>query len=123
VSVPWAGVRAGEPGRAAGLRRCRAELERCSPAELISFVRRLDPGLTARDFADAGRQLDRIDDEAFARYNVRPSEISVVRRRIEVWPRTADAARREIQAIESDRQDPRQLLKSAPRPGTPCYES
>ena len=43
-------------------------LERYSPAALIGFARRLDPGLTARDFADAGRQLDQIDDEAFARY-------------------------------------------------------
>jgi hypothetical protein len=43
-------------------------LERYSPAELIGFARRLDPGLTARDFADAGRQLDQIDDTAFARY-------------------------------------------------------
>ncbi len=34
-------------------------LERFSPAALIGFARRLDPGLTARDFADAGRQLDR----------------------------------------------------------------
>lgn len=40
-----------------------AMLGRYSPAELIGFARRLDPGLGARDFADAGRQLDHIDDE------------------------------------------------------------
>jgi len=39
-------------------------------AELIGCARRLDPGLTARDFADAGRQLDRIDDDAFARHGL-----------------------------------------------------
>jgi hypothetical protein len=45
-------------------------LERYSPAELIGFARRLDPGMTARDFADAGRQLGHIDDEAFIRYGL-----------------------------------------------------
>jgi hypothetical protein len=33
-----------------------AALERYSPAELIGFARRLDPGLEARDFAEAGQQ-------------------------------------------------------------------
>ena len=45
-------------------------LERYSPAELITLARRLDPGLTARDFADAGQQLDQIDDDAFTRYGL-----------------------------------------------------
>jgi hypothetical protein len=36
-----------------------AMLERYSLAELIGFARWLDPGLTARDFADAGRQARR----------------------------------------------------------------
>ena len=31
-----------------------AALERYSPAHLIGFARRLDPGLTGEDFADAG---------------------------------------------------------------------
>jgi hypothetical protein len=35
-----------------------AALERYSPAQLIGFARRLDPGLTGRDFAGAGRRLD-----------------------------------------------------------------
>ena len=30
--------------------------------QLIGFARRLDPGLEDRDFADAGRQLDRMPD-------------------------------------------------------------
>jgi Nucleotidyl transferase AbiEii toxin, Type IV TA system len=81
-------------------------LERYSPAELIRFAQRLDPGLTAPDFADAGRQLDHIDDEAFTRYNLGPSEVAIVRQRFEAWPRTADAARLEMRASESDRQDP-----------------
>jgi hypothetical protein len=38
-------------------------LDRYSLAELIGFAGRLDPGLTAQDFVDAGMQLDRIADE------------------------------------------------------------
>jgi len=81
-------------------------LERHSPAELIGFARRLDPGLTARDFADAGQQLDHIDDEAFTRYGLGPADVAVVRQRFAAWPRTAEAAPREMQASEPGRQDP-----------------
>jgi len=45
-------------------------LDRYTPAQLISFARRLDPGLTAGDVADAGRHLDQISDDAFARYGL-----------------------------------------------------
>jgi Nucleotidyl transferase AbiEii toxin, Type IV TA system len=81
-------------------------LERYSPAELIGFARRLDPGLTARDFADAGLQLDHIDDDAFGRYGLGPRQVTVVRERFAAWPRTADAASREMAESEPDRQDP-----------------
>ena len=67
-------------------------LERYSPAELIGFARRLDPGLTARDFADAGRQLDQIDDTAFARYGLSRRDVATLRDRFTAWPRTAQAA-------------------------------
>jgi hypothetical protein len=80
-------------------------LERYSPAELIGFAQGLDPGLTARDFADAGRQLDHIDNEAFTRYGLGPRDVAAVRERFAAWPRTADAARREMQASEPARQD------------------
>ena len=36
-----------------------AALERYRPAQLIGFAKRLDPGLTDRDFADAGLALRR----------------------------------------------------------------
>ncbi len=67
-------------------------LERYSPAELIGFARRLDPGLTARDFADAGRQLDQIDDDAFTRYGLTRRDVTALRDRFAAWPRTAQAA-------------------------------
>lgn len=72
-------------------------LQRFSPAELIGFASRLDPGLEPRDFADAGERLDQIDDEAFARYGLSPTDAAVLRERFAVWPRTAEAASKAIE--------------------------
>jgi hypothetical protein len=44
-----------------------AALHHYTADQLISFAKRLDPGLADRDFADAGRQLDRD-----ARWGIRP---------------------------------------------------
>ncbi|MGD0066776.1 MAG: nucleotidyl transferase AbiEii/AbiGii toxin family protein [Streptosporangiaceae bacterium] len=55
---------------------------------LIGLARALDPGLTAEDFADAGRRLDHLDDEAFARYNLGPQEVARIRERFAAWPRS-----------------------------------
>lgn len=66
-------------------------LERYSPAELIGFARRLDPGLTAEDFADAGMQLDRIDDDEFSRYGLGRPEVAALRVNFAAWPRTPQA--------------------------------
>ena len=49
-----------------------AALGRYTVAQLIGLARRLDPGLTERDFADAGQQLDRMPDGLFARYGLSP---------------------------------------------------
>jgi hypothetical protein len=65
-----------------------AALERYSVDQLIRFARRLDPGLTRQDFADAGRRLDRMDDEAFARYGLSPRDVTRLRERLAAWPRT-----------------------------------
>ncbi len=54
---------------------------------LIGLARALDPGLTAEDFADAGRRLDRLDDEAFERYHLGPREVDLIRARFAAWPR------------------------------------
>jgi len=71
-------------------------LDRYSPAELISFTRRLDPGLTAQDFAEAGMQLDRIADEEFSRYRLSQQDIDALRARFAAWPRTPQAVTREV---------------------------
>ncbi len=64
-----------------------AALNRYTPAQLISFARRLDPGLDDRDFADAGRQLDRMPDGVFARYGLGPQDVARLRERFAAWPR------------------------------------
>jgi len=41
-------------------------LQRYGPSQLIRFAQRLDPGLTGRDFADAGLRLDQMTNRRFA---------------------------------------------------------
>jgi Nucleotidyl transferase AbiEii toxin, Type IV TA system len=64
-----------------------AALERYSADQLIAYAKRLDPGLTDRDFADAGRQLDRMPDGVFARYGLDAAAAGRLRARFAVWPR------------------------------------
>jgi hypothetical protein len=66
-----------------------AALERgYSVEQLIGLAQALDPGLTAEDFADAGRRLDHMDDEAFARYRLSPQDVARIRERFAAWPRS-----------------------------------
>jgi hypothetical protein len=75
-----------------------AMLERFSPAQLIGFARRLDPGLEGRDFADAGQRLDQLPDQAFAAIGLSREEVTIIRQRLTAWPRTAEAADPALQA-------------------------
>jgi Nucleotidyl transferase AbiEii toxin, Type IV TA system len=65
-----------------------AFLARYSPAQLISFAKHLDPGLEDRDFADAGRQLDRMPDSVFKRYGLSEQNVKRLRGRLAAWPRS-----------------------------------
>jgi len=56
-------------------------------AQLIALAKRLDPGLSDRDFADAGRQLDRMPDGVFARYGLDAATVATLRERFAAWPR------------------------------------
>ena len=58
-----------------------------SVPQVIAFARRLDPGLTGRDFANAGQQLDRLPDGVFARYGLRPPDVIRLRQQLAAWPR------------------------------------
>jgi hypothetical protein len=64
-------------------------LDTYAPGQLIGFARRLDPGLTDRDFADAGQRLDRMPDEAFASVGLRSHDVTTLRQRFASWPRSA----------------------------------
>jgi hypothetical protein len=64
-----------------------AALERYGVDQLIGFARRLDPGLTDRDFADAGARLDQLSDGWFARYGLSPRDVARLRDRMAAWPR------------------------------------
>ena len=65
-----------------------AALRHYSVGQLIVLAKRLDPGLEDRDFADAGRQLDRLPDGVFVRYGLGPREVAMLRERFADWPRT-----------------------------------
>jgi Nucleotidyl transferase AbiEii toxin, Type IV TA system len=65
-----------------------AALQRYSVDQLISFARRLDPGLEARDFADAGTQLDRMPDGLFTRHGLSPEDVARLRHQFAAWPRS-----------------------------------
>jgi len=56
-------------------------------AQLIALAKRLDPGLSDRDFADAGRQLDRMPAGVFARYGLDAATVATLRERFAAWPR------------------------------------
>ncbi len=64
-----------------------AALERYSREQIIGFARRLDPGLTDRDFAEAAERLDQWGDGVFASFGLGPGEIAELRKRFADWPR------------------------------------
>jgi hypothetical protein len=66
-----------------------AALDRYSVAELIGLAKRLDPGLTDEDFADAGQRLDQLSDRRFAAAGLSPDEVARLRDRLAGWPRAA----------------------------------
>jgi hypothetical protein len=64
-----------------------AALERYTAEQIIGFARRLDPGLTDRDFAEAAERLDQWGDGVFASFGLGPDEIAELRARFAAWPR------------------------------------
>ena len=68
-----------------------AMLERYSPAQLLGFARRPDPGLGGRDYADAGQRHDQLPDQVFAAIGLSPQDVATIRQRFTAWPRTAEA--------------------------------
>jgi Nucleotidyl transferase AbiEii toxin, Type IV TA system len=64
-----------------------AALGRYTVDQLIGFAKGLDPGLTDRDFADAGRRLDHLPDTMFTRYGLTPQDVAHLRQQLAPWPR------------------------------------
>jgi hypothetical protein len=65
-----------------------AALGRYSREQMIGFARRLDPGLTDSDFADAARRLDRWGDRVFGPFGLSPDDVALLRERFAAWPRS-----------------------------------
>jgi hypothetical protein len=101
-----------------------AALQHYSPAELIAFARRLDPGLTGQDFADAGLRLDQMDDRVFAVTGFRHHEVIALRERLAAWPRHSKAADQELHAGSSVVHKPgHERTPSASRSGSGTHEA
>jgi nucleotidyltransferase AbiEii toxin of type IV toxin-antitoxin system len=64
-----------------------AALERYSREQIVGFARRLDPGLTDRDFAEAAERLDQWGDGVFASFGLGPDEVAELRERFAAWSR------------------------------------
>jgi hypothetical protein len=61
--------------------------------QLIAFAKRLDPGLTDQEFADAGRRLDQLSDQRFTASGLRPQDVAGMRNKLAAWPRVAPQRR------------------------------
>jgi len=64
-----------------------AALEHYTVKDAIRLARRLDPGLEDRDFADAGRRLDRWGDTVFTPFGLSAADIAALRDAFRDWPR------------------------------------
>ena len=63
-----------------------AALGRYTVDELITLARRLDPGLETGT-SPTPAALDRMPDQLFARYGLRPEDVARLRERFTAWPR------------------------------------
>jgi hypothetical protein len=64
-----------------------AALSRYSLARMLELARAAEPSLDDADIADAGRYLDRVENERFAVYGLSRRDIADLRRRLAAWPR------------------------------------
>jgi hypothetical protein len=94
-------------------------LEHYSPAELIGFARRLDPGLGGRDFAHAAERLDQMPEIALTAMGaLEPKDIPRLREQFASWPR--DARQIDSDRSQRERADPgrdrSESTRRAPQP-------
>lgn len=90
-------------------------LDRYSPAQLISFGRRLDPTLSNRDFAGLARNLDRTSEVAFTAFGRLDSRgVSRLRDRFADWPRDDREVGRAERGTARERPGRQQPERSGP---------
>ena len=111
--VPREGVCAGQPGGAADWDTA-ALLETYSPAQLLGLARRLDPGLTDRDFVNAGLRLDQMPDEGFMSVGLGRQNVTVLRERFAAWPRLAPQRYADRHAGQMGKLEPDAVARSGP---------
>lgn len=64
-----------------------ASLSRFSRLRLLELAFQRDPGLRVDDVVLAMVRLDRLGDEPFQHYGLRPEDVNALRQRFEDWPR------------------------------------
>lgn len=64
-----------------------ASLSRFSRSRLLELAFERDPGLRVDDVALAVMRLDRLGNESFQLYGLRPEDVNALRQRFEEWPR------------------------------------
>jgi hypothetical protein len=64
-----------------------ASLSRFSRSRLLELAFERDPGLRVDDVALAMMRLDRLGNELFQLYGLRPEDVNALRQRFEDWPR------------------------------------
>ncbi|MGC5022810.1 nucleotidyl transferase AbiEii/AbiGii toxin family protein [Micromonospora sp. DT47] len=62
-------------------------LDHYAVPELLELARQADPALDPDDVREAGRYLDRVPDQRFARYGLDAAQVTALRRRLAAWPR------------------------------------
>jgi hypothetical protein len=82
-------------------------LERWSPAQLIGFARRLDPGLAGRDLSRVAARLATLPEVAFTGLGLlRPQDVPRLRERFADWSRGARDADRAQPGQQRENADP-----------------
>jgi Nucleotidyl transferase AbiEii toxin, Type IV TA system len=79
-----------------------------TPGQLIAFARRVDPGLSSREFAEAGRQLGQLPDQQFTEAGFTPRQVTQMREQFTIWPRDAETVDRELDAHRGEERTARQ---------------
>ena len=92
-----------------------ASLSRFSRARLLELAFERDPGLRMDDVAFAMVRLDRLGDEPFQLYGLRPEDVNILRHRFDAATRTLRVARAPPTALPShDRQGEVAVIDTGP---------